>query len=123
MTREEAIKCYIIPAIKNRWNEKKCKEIIKALEQEPKTAYWKHSDRGYPKDWHCSNCGAIVEDDEQHYHNWNYCYHCGAKMTESEGDNTAEINLSSIIEEGREVSRALCEFADKLECIERRYKA
>ena len=37
MTREEAIKGWIIPAIKNTWNEKKCKEIIEALEQEPLT--------------------------------------------------------------------------------------
>jgi hypothetical protein len=35
MTREEAILKWIIPAIKNTWNEKKCNEIIKALEQEP----------------------------------------------------------------------------------------
>lgn len=32
--------------------------------------------------WHCSVCGAIVEKDEQARHNWNRCYHCGAKMDE-----------------------------------------
>lgn len=32
--------------------------------------------------WHCSVCGAIVEKDEQDRHNWNRCYHCGAKMDE-----------------------------------------
>lgn len=31
-------------------------------------------------DMHCTNCGAIVEKDEQLNHNWYYCYHCGAKM-------------------------------------------
>ena len=35
MTREEAINKWIVPAIKNTWNEKKCNEILKALEQEP----------------------------------------------------------------------------------------
>ena len=35
MTREEAIKKWIVPAIGWTWNEKRCKEIIKALEQEP----------------------------------------------------------------------------------------
>ena len=35
MTREEAINKWVIPSIKNTWNEKKCDEIIKALEQEP----------------------------------------------------------------------------------------
>lgn len=33
MTREEAINKWVIPSIKNTWNEKKCDEIIKALEQ------------------------------------------------------------------------------------------
>ena len=35
MQREEAISKWVIPAIKNTWNEKKCKEILEALEQEP----------------------------------------------------------------------------------------
>jgi hypothetical protein len=35
---------------------------------------------------------------------------------------TAEMNLSNVIEEAREVSKALCEFADELENIERRYR-
>ena len=35
---------------------------------------------------------------------------------------TAEMNLSNIIEEAKEASRALYEFADKLESIERKYK-
>ena len=34
MTREEAINKWIIPAIRNTWNDKKCEEIIKALAQE-----------------------------------------------------------------------------------------
>ena len=35
MTREEAIKKWIVPAIEKTWNDTRCKEIIKALEQEP----------------------------------------------------------------------------------------
>ena len=31
-------------------------------------------------DWHCSCCGAIVENHEQDYRNWYFCYHCGARM-------------------------------------------
>ena len=38
---------------------------------------WVHDEMG---DWHCSNCKAIVEADEQGRHNWFYCYHCGKKM-------------------------------------------
>ena len=33
MTREEALKGWVIPALKNTWNEKKINEILKALEQ------------------------------------------------------------------------------------------
>ena len=36
MTREEAITKYIVPAIERTWNDKICKEILEALEQEPK---------------------------------------------------------------------------------------
>ena len=43
-----------------------------------KTARWE--DTYKDGDWHCSNCGAIVEKDEQINHSWYYCYHCGAKM-------------------------------------------
>ncbi len=39
-------------------------------------------DRYNDGDWHCSECGAIVEKDEQNRHNWYRCYHCGAKMDE-----------------------------------------
>lgn len=35
MTNQEAMNKYIIPALQNTWNDKKCKEIIEALEQEP----------------------------------------------------------------------------------------
>lgn len=41
------------------------------------TPIWVVDDEG---DWHCSNCKAIVEADEQCRHNWFYCYHCGKKM-------------------------------------------
>lgn len=55
-------------------------EALPSVTPQPKIARWEHSDRRYPEDWHCSRCKAIVESDEQHLHNWNYCYHCGAKM-------------------------------------------
>ena len=37
MTREKAIKEYVIPALKHTWNEKINKEVLEALEQEPTT--------------------------------------------------------------------------------------
>lgn len=35
MNREEAIEKWVIPALKNTWNEKRCNEVLEALEQEP----------------------------------------------------------------------------------------
>lgn len=35
MNREEAIVMWVIPALKNTWNEKRCNEVLEALEQEP----------------------------------------------------------------------------------------
>ena len=35
MNREEAIEMWVIPALKNTWNEKKCNEVLEALEQDP----------------------------------------------------------------------------------------
>ena len=35
MTREEVIHKWVLPALKNTWNEKRCEEILKALEQDP----------------------------------------------------------------------------------------
>lgn len=32
------------------------------------------------EDRRCSGCKAIIEKYEWHNHNWNFCYHCGAKM-------------------------------------------
>lgn len=32
MTREEAIEMWVIPALKKTWNEKRCNEVIEALD-------------------------------------------------------------------------------------------
>lgn len=83
MTREEAINKWIIPAIKNTWNEKKCEEIIKALEQ--KVGRWLpieydgYAD-GYPVwgKWECSECGYEHNGDEESL--TAFCPDCGRKM-------------------------------------------
>ena len=62
MTKEEAINKWIIPAIKNTWNEKKCNEILKVLEQEPcadmvsRDAMWEVLQRLYGTE------GELVEE-------------------------------------------------------------
>ena len=90
MTLDEAISKWIVPAIKNTWNEKKCKEILEALEQEPKTGHWiadvdKWGDivttvNGYK----CSECGEFNVDKD------NYCPNCGAKMVEPQESEEKE---------------------------------
>ena len=63
------------------------KKVIEHLEQMPsaeRTGHW--VDTYNDGDWHCSECGAIVEKDEQTRHYWQRCYHCGAKM-DGGGDN------------------------------------
>ena len=46
---------------------------------ELKNGKWETDEEG---DWHCSECKAIIEKDEQSRHYYKYCYHCGAKMEE-----------------------------------------
>lgn len=59
-----------------------CILTIKAMPaiaaREVKHAKWE--DQYKDGDWHCTNCGAIIEKDEQIRHNWYFCYHCGAIM-------------------------------------------
>ena len=90
MTREEAISEWIIPAIKNTWNEKKCKEILEALK--PKTGHWKLK-RTFPtkiydeylNEYKCSKCYREIRCTEGQLVNYPYC-HCGVKM-EGEENN------------------------------------
>lgn len=80
MTRKEAITIYIVPAIQRTWNDKKCKEILETLEQDPKKGRWKKTEVRGNDSLICSECfadlGSIYPE--------NYCPNCGAKM-ESEG--------------------------------------
>lgn len=38
------------------------------------------------EDKRCSGCRAIIEIDEWLNHNWNFCYHCGARMDGDDND-------------------------------------
>ena len=64
------------------WNDG-AKSIIDLIKTAPTIDPVKHGkwvDRYEDGDWHCTECGAIVEKNEQGSHNWRYCYHCGARM-------------------------------------------
>lgn len=45
MTGEEAIHKWLLPALKNTWNEKRCEEILKAIEQEPRRMWQRNAMR------------------------------------------------------------------------------
>lgn len=57
---------------------------LPSVQPEQKTGRW--IDRYHNGNWYCSNCGAVVEKDEQDNHNWYFCYHCGAKMESEESE-------------------------------------
>ena len=49
--------------------------------QLPKHGEWKRDEKRWGENSiRCSLCGAVIEDEEWGWRNWNYCYHCGAKM-------------------------------------------
>jgi len=73
MTREEAKE-----AIKEAYgNSEYTDEIIKALEQEPKTGYW-IDNKARTNLCNCSECGALSKAYSK------YCPNCGAKMEVTE---------------------------------------
>ena len=57
------------------WMEE-CFDIVKDRNFHINNGLWKPDG----EDRRCSNCGAIVEEDEWFNHNWYFCYHCGANM-------------------------------------------
>lgn len=78
MTEEYDLKKISIADAIDWWSDEGCPPAVDA---EPvRHGHWE--DKYNDGDWHCSVCGAIVEKDEQNRHNWNRCYHCGAKMDE-----------------------------------------
>lgn len=59
----------------------------KALEQEPKTGYWKIVSDGYGDNAYiceCSECKDTVWVYKDADRKWNYCPNCGAKMESEE---------------------------------------
>ena len=54
--------------------------------QMPKRGEWKRDEKRWGENSiRCSLCGAVIEDEEWGWRNWNYCYHCGAKMEVQDG--------------------------------------
>lgn len=55
----------------------------------PKRGEWKRDEKRWGENSiRCSLCGAVIEDEEWGWRNWNYCYHCGAKMEVQDGQET-----------------------------------
>ncbi len=89
MTRDEAISKWIVPAINNTWNEKRCKEILEALEQESKTGHWIYKEDTL--EYECSECRRVIDTHrfENPYIRYPYC-HCGARMIEPQESEDKE---------------------------------
>jgi uncharacterized OB-fold protein len=77
MTREAAIE-------EIRYYCADSEEIIKALEQEPKTGHWKDIPKYKDIAWCCSECERFTT--MKH----NYCPRCGAKMIEPQESEDKE---------------------------------
>ena len=58
-------------------------EDLCSTELEQKKGKWKR--RKYQDCWECSECHAVLEDDDIKNHNFYYCYHCGANMMTLDG--------------------------------------
>ena len=80
MTREEAwrrTRGYLYDALSGE----EADEIIKALEQEPKTGHWIYTLEDWNK-WECSECGFTKRTDVHVSIGYKYCPKCGCKMQE-----------------------------------------
>jgi len=44
--------------------------------------------------WECSQCHAVLENDDLGMHNFYFCYHCGANMMNKSGYMDIENNKS-----------------------------
>ena len=57
--------------------------LRKRLERKSK---WIVNTKKYGNDnYHCLLCGAVLEKEEETWHYWQYCYHCGAHMVLMDG--------------------------------------
>ena len=75
MTIEEAYRL-AMRACEETWNEKTCKQIREALEQEPKKGHWIVLS---PTDMYCSECNEIEHLDTSR----RFCSYCGTMMSEN----------------------------------------
>lgn len=84
MTREEAMD-FVSMAINRTWNEKTCKEILKALEHQ--TGKWILTIEDWNK-WTCSECGWHTRTDTHVTLGYSFCPNCGADMRKESHEDT-----------------------------------
>ena len=58
-------------------------EQIPSAEPERKKGKWQR--RKGDDCWECSECHAVLENDDLGMHNFYFCYHCGANMMNKSG--------------------------------------
>jgi len=57
--------------------------MIPSVEPERKKGKWQR--RKGSDCWECSQCHAVLENDDLGMHNFYFCYHCGANMMNKSG--------------------------------------
>lgn len=79
------------------------RKLDSVLKKVPKCGEWKRDEKRWGENSiRCSLCGAVIEDEEWGWRNWNYCYHCGAKMTEVQDDSISAFADGEWWKEARE---------------------
>ena len=58
-------------------------KILDIPSAEPKKGRWQR--RKDEDCWECSECHAVLENDDLGMHNFYFCYHCGANMMDKLG--------------------------------------
>ena len=68
----------------HRWT-KVISETVAELKEKYPTKKGKWQRRNGSDCWECSECHAVLESNDFCSHNFYYCYHCGADMTDEDG--------------------------------------
>ena len=60
-------------------------DLVNAPSAKPKQKKEKWQRRKGSDCWECSQCHAVLENDDLKMHNFYFCYHCGANMQTIDG--------------------------------------
>lgn len=82
--RDEAINAMKNSLYGYMWEVELAIEAVKELPPARRTGKWVHKDENQ---WECSECRAVLDDDDMQKHSFYYCYRCGVYM-QNKDENT-----------------------------------